>query len=79
LILDEIWSIDLSRGIPRLKPSAGTAFKMWGPCLWSVALTYVLLAMTSVVVLTDPIWATISPEGKEANEIATSLMESFKR
>jgi LexA-binding, inner membrane-associated putative hydrolase len=79
LILDEIWSVDLSHGVPRLKPSSGTAFKMWGPCLWSVALTYVLLAMTSVVVLTDPIWATVSPEGKEANEIATSLMDTFKR
>lgn len=79
LILDEIWSIDLSHGIPRLKPSSGTAFKMWGPCWWSVLLTYALLAMTSVVVLTDPIWATVSPEGKEANEIATSLLNTFKR
>ena len=52
---------------------------MWGPCLWSVALTYILLAMTSVVVLNDPIWATTSSEGKEAHEIASTLLDKFKR
>jgi hypothetical protein len=30
LVLDEIWSIDFSRGVPRLKSSFGTAIKLWG-------------------------------------------------
>ena len=29
LVMDELWSVDLNGGIPRLKKSAGTALKLW--------------------------------------------------
>ena len=34
LILDEIWSISFSRGVPRLKRSFGTALKLFGNSFW---------------------------------------------
>ena len=78
LILDEIWSIEWRGFRPGLKSSAGTAFKAWGPCLWSNALTYVLMVATTLVVLNDPIWAN-RPATEEAHEVASSLIEHFKR
>ena len=78
LILDEIWSIEWRGLRPGLKSSAGTAFKAWSPCLWSTVLTYVLMCMTTVVVLNDPIWAN-DPDTEKAHEIAHTLLEHWQR
>ncbi|MCH8043261.1 MAG: metal-dependent hydrolase [Planctomycetes bacterium] len=43
LMLDEIYSIDWSRGVPRLKKSFGTAIKMWGRSLSANLATYAKL------------------------------------
>jgi membrane-bound metal-dependent hydrolase YbcI (DUF457 family) len=43
LMLDEIYSIDWSRGVPRLKKSFGTAIKMWGKSLPANLVTYAKL------------------------------------
>lgn len=78
LILDEIWSVEWKGLMPGLKSSFGTAVKFWSPCLWSTALTYVLLLATTVVVLNDPIWAS-RPATEEAHEMAHSLIEHIQR
>jgi membrane-bound metal-dependent hydrolase YbcI (DUF457 family) len=78
LILDEIWSIEFKGLRPHLKYTFGTAFKAWGPCLWSNALTYVLFIATTVIVLNDPIWAT-QASTEEAHEMAATLIQQFKR
>ncbi|HEY1600418.1 MAG TPA: metal-dependent hydrolase [Pirellulales bacterium] len=78
LILDEIWSVEWKGLRPHLKYTFGTAFKAWGPCLWSNALTYLLFIATTVIVLNDPIWAN-RPDTEEAHEVASSLIEHFKR
>jgi hypothetical protein len=46
--------------------------------LWSNALTYLLFIATTVIVLNDPIWAN-RPDTEEAHEVASSLIEHFKR
>ena len=56
LLLDEIYSIDWSRGVPRLKKSFGTAIKMWGKSLSANLVTYaklfaILFLMTGDVTL----------------------------
>ncbi|MBI2825714.1 MAG: metal-dependent hydrolase [Planctomycetia bacterium] len=79
LILDEIWSIEWKGVLPGLKSSAGTAFKMWGPSGWSNVLTYLILCATTTVTLNDPIWATTGAEGREAHQIAASLLDQFRR
>jgi LexA-binding, inner membrane-associated putative hydrolase len=78
LILDEIWSVEWKGLRPHLKYTFGTAFKAWGPCLWSNALTYLLFIATTVIVLNDPIWAN-RPDTEEAHEVASSLIEHLKR
>lgn len=78
LILDEIWSIEWKGLLPGVKHTFGTAFKLWGPCLWSNALTYALMVATTIVVLNDPIWS-YEPSTREAHEIASSIMQRFQR
>ncbi|MCE9545262.1 MAG: hypothetical protein K8T25_07065 [Planctomycetia bacterium] len=56
LVLDEIWSIDLRRGLPRLKKSSGTAMKFWGESGWANFVTYGLVLLLSFVVSQDPNW-----------------------
>ena len=45
LVLDEIWSVDLSSGAPRLKKSSGTALKFIGDNASSTLLTYCTLCL----------------------------------
>jgi hypothetical protein len=54
LVLDEIWSVDLSHF--RLKSSFGTAIKFWGDCMWANVVTYVMVLALTYGVLQDPIW-----------------------
>ncbi len=79
LILDEIWSIEWKGLRPHLKYTFGTAFKFWGPCMWSNALTYALMLATTVVVFNDPIWSNESGAAEEAHQIAASLMQHIRR
>jgi hypothetical protein len=56
LILDEIWSIEMKRGIPHLKSSFGTAMKFWGDSIGSNMLTYALTAALTFFAVNDPAW-----------------------
>jgi len=54
LLLDEIYSIDLSRGIPRLKKSFGTAIKFWGQDTAGNISTYFKLSVVTAMVMGEP-------------------------
>lgn len=54
LLLDEIYSIDLSRGIPRLKKSFGTAIKFWGKDMAGNISVYVKLILVTAAVMGEP-------------------------
>jgi hypothetical protein len=54
LILDEIWSIDWRRGLPRLKESSGTAVKIWGEGIWANLFTFANLVFLSYLLLHPP-------------------------
>ena len=43
LILDEIYSVDLNGLVPKLKSSAGSAFKLFSSSVWGTAACYALL------------------------------------
>lgn len=54
LLLDEIFSVDLSRGRFRLKRSFGTALKFWGRSLWANVSTYAKLILVIAAILSEP-------------------------
>jgi membrane-bound metal-dependent hydrolase YbcI (DUF457 family) len=54
LVLDEIFSIDVSRGRIRLKRSFGTALKWWGKSLWANVSTYAKLILVASAILSEP-------------------------
>lgn len=54
LFLDEIYSIDFSRGIPRLKKSFGTAIKFWGKDMGGNISVYFKLIVVTAAVLGEP-------------------------
>lgn len=55
LILDEIYSIDTTKGVPRLKKSFGTALKFWSTrSMWANVSTYGKLAILIFAVIGDP-------------------------
>ncbi len=56
LILDEIWSIDFSRGRFHLKSSFGTAMKFWGDSMGPNFLTYALVVVLTFFSINDPAW-----------------------
>jgi hypothetical protein len=56
LILDEIWSIDFSRGRFHLKSSFGTAIKFWGDSMGSNLLTYAMVMGLTFFSINDPAW-----------------------
>jgi len=55
LLLDEIYSIEWRRGVPRLKKSFGSATKFWGKSLWANLSTYGKLSALVVLAMGDPI------------------------
>jgi hypothetical protein len=55
LVLDEIWSVNLSTTKFGLKSSWGTALKFFGDELWPNLLTYGLLLLCGAAVYGDPI------------------------
>jgi hypothetical protein len=54
LFLDEIYSIDFSRGIPRFKKTFGTAIKFWGKDLGGNLSVYFKLIVVTCLVLGEP-------------------------
>jgi len=70
LVLDEIWSVKVSGGRIGLKSSSGTAMKLWSGSLWANISTYAKLALLSVLVFKDPMWANVAPE---AHQLAQTL------
>lgn len=54
LVLDEIYSVEFSRGRFRLKRSFGTALKWWGRSLWANISTYAKLILVSAAILSEP-------------------------
>ena len=53
LFLDELWSIDLHSGAPRLKKSFGTALKFFGDNPGPTVMTYSLLALLTLFAAND--------------------------
>lgn len=53
LLLDEIWSVNLSTGGPWVKKSFGTAIKFFGPTVSGNSATYGLLILMTLLVLQD--------------------------
>jgi len=56
LALDEIYSVEWSKGRLRLKRSFGTALKIWGNKWWANFTTFAKLALLSYVALREPTW-----------------------
>lgn len=56
LVLDELWSLEWSRGRWNWKRSHGTALKLWSDSLWGSAAAYAQLAILAYVMLHDPVW-----------------------
>ncbi|HEX4132567.1 MAG TPA: metal-dependent hydrolase [Pirellulales bacterium] len=77
LILDEIWSVDFRHA--RLKSSFGTAVKLWSECRWATAVAYAIMTFTSLLVLHDPIWESVSPESAELHKVATRIIDDFQK
>lgn len=54
LVLDEIYSVEFSRGRFRFKRSFGTALKWWSRNLWANVSTYAKLVLVIVAILSEP-------------------------
>jgi hypothetical protein len=54
LLLDEIWSVNMSPTKLGLKSSWGTALKFWGDVPWANFFSYVLLLVCAAAALGDP-------------------------
>ena len=81
LILDEIWSIEFSHGIPHLKSSSGTAIKFWGTSMWANFSCYAKLAVLTFLVLQDPIWMGRfdTKIGDQVENIADGVLQKLQR
>ncbi len=55
LVLDEIYSVQMSGVRVRLKKSFGTALKLWSGSTWANISTYAKLAVLAVLAFSDPI------------------------
>jgi len=79
LILDEIWSVKVERGRIGLKSSSGTAVKLWGNGTWANLVCYGMLIAFGLLVLSDPIWSTVSPEAERFHRIATTIVDKVEQ
>jgi hypothetical protein len=78
LLLDEIYSIQWSRG--RVKQSFGTALKLFGHGTWSNVSAYAKLAILTVLIFYDPQWsdAPRAPGGPATvQQTATRLIDQI--
>ena len=53
LILDEIWSVGFDGVVPKLKASAGSAFKLFSSSVWATAACYALLGALGFLAYKD--------------------------
>jgi hypothetical protein len=65
LVLDEIWSIQFKGGRWQLKSSFGTAIKLWSQSRWGNISAYAKLAVLTLAVWEDPIWARVNDPHEE--------------
>jgi membrane-bound metal-dependent hydrolase YbcI (DUF457 family) len=54
LVLDEVYSVEFSRGRFRFKQSFGTALKWWGKSMWANVSTYAKLLVVISAILSEP-------------------------
>jgi hypothetical protein len=54
LMVDEIYSVEWTRGRWRFKSSFGTALKLWGNSAWGNFSVYLKLAVVAVLILSEP-------------------------
>jgi hypothetical protein len=78
LILDEIWSVKMTGVRVELKSSSGTAMKLWSSSMWANISCYGKLALLSVLVFNDPIWATVSPEAERWHATASTIVQKVE-
>lgn len=67
LVLDEVYSVDVSAGRVRLKKSSGTALKWSGPDFVPNVLTYCMVMTLSFVILNQWGWIAADPSHKAPN------------
>ena len=81
LILDEIYSVDLSR--LRIKNSFGTAVKLWGKYPFANFSTYAKVVVLGMIAFVDPIWMEAVEDqvkqGKAIPRIAIEKLENIWR
>lgn len=53
LMLDELYSFEMRKGLPRLKRSSGTALKLWGKSAWGNVSAYGKLVLLLALVLNE--------------------------
>lgn len=76
LILDEVYSVDISGVTVRLKKSSGTALKLWGDKTWGNISTYAKLLILAALVYIDPtVQTALQERGIETPELARELQE----
>jgi hypothetical protein len=73
LILDEIYSIDLSGAKIRVKKSSGTALKLFGTNAWANFSTYSKLGLLLIVVSFDPM--VMNAMGLQATPVPTMAQQ----
>ena len=79
LILDEIWAIDFTHGLPRVKKSFGTALKFWTDrALWPNVSTYAKLILLTLFAFGDPsITEPIRIQRQELNRTASDYFQNW--
>jgi hypothetical protein len=82
LLLDELYSIQWSRGRLRLKSSFGTAMKLIGHSWWANGSAYLKLALLTFLILEEPSWTQQFYEQRverPAEQTAARIMDQLVR
>lgn len=80
LVLDELWSVQWSRGRWRFKSSFGTALKFWGGGIWPNLAAYAQVGLLSYVMMHDPVWMEqFEARGENLQHVAELLRERLTR
>ena len=81
LILDEIYSVEMYYGVPRLKKSFGSAFKFWGDSVAGNISVYVKLIVATAAVLGEPMVMNQlgAPQNHHIYETANKLINRWRQ